>query len=237
MAARELSRSAFSTKPKLEGGTAGLVGGSVTPCGHGGQAGRRAARERASRRRRPCGSLARACAPWGCRAKRAMWCRSLHGRCWPCCWSRPPALRCCHAGRGLPGHRNAAATATDLRRLDGGAHRQRPAGGGPPRRRGAAAATGEAGAGRGVGDKLAQGRGGANGRPRSAGHDRPCSSLPPAAAAEGGAALQLQGGAQGGGHGCGLRRGVVREGGCQEPGQEQRTRVGPMTIGAGRDWQ
>lgn len=32
MAARLLSRSAFSTKPTLEGGTAGLVGGSVTPC-------------------------------------------------------------------------------------------------------------------------------------------------------------------------------------------------------------
>lgn len=40
MAARLLSRSAFSTKPTLEGGTAGLVGGSVTPCTGNGQHGR-----------------------------------------------------------------------------------------------------------------------------------------------------------------------------------------------------
>lgn len=32
MAARLLSRSAFSTKPNLEGGTEGCTGGSVTPC-------------------------------------------------------------------------------------------------------------------------------------------------------------------------------------------------------------
>lgn len=186
--------SALSTKPKREGGTVGLAGGSVTPCSRWGR--QRLASAGAWERlqeRRVC--------PLACPARASS--SEAAARPAPARWPAAAgaavqllALSCAVSHTG-----------TDLRRLDdgAGAHRQRRAGGGPPRRRGAAAATGEAVGGMQGQSQARAGAGAANARLQEAQRIDCSSRLPPAAAAEDGAALQ--GGAEGGGHGCELRSG------------------------------
>lgn len=117
MAARLLSRSAFSTKPNLEGGTDGWTGGSVTPCGRGAGEGEPCSTRWADND--CCRSLASAAAASTARCS----CSAVQHQ------ARLPTPH-------LQPH---------LRRLDGcvGADRQRRAGGRcPAGRRGAAAARG-----------------------------------------------------------------------------------------------